>query len=104
MTAEKLFETLTKYAATRKLELNNDRDYVSDILDGLIANEGRYGYRSCPCRLATGIREQDADIICPCSYSTQDIAEYGSCYCSLYVTPAWNREEVPHTAVPERRA
>jgi ferredoxin-thioredoxin reductase catalytic chain len=31
------------------------------------------------------------------------VAEYGSCYCNLYVSEAWNAGEIPHTYVPERR-
>jgi ferredoxin-thioredoxin reductase catalytic subunit len=53
--------------------------------------------------LASGVREQDKDIICPCDYREQDVAEYGSCYCSLYVTKEWNEGTTPHAAIPERR-
>ena len=57
----------------------------------------------CPCRLASGDRDKDADIICPCTYREADVLEYGSCYCNLYVSRAWNQNEVPHDYVPERR-
>lgn len=103
MTPGKLFEVLTAYAAGQGLQLNNDRDYVLDILAGLLRNEERYGFRSCPCRLAAGTRELDADIICPCAYRDQDVREYGSCYCGLYVSAAWNEGRTPHQMVPERR-
>lgn len=102
-TPEKLFEVLTKFAASQGIELNRDRAFTLDILAGLIRNEERYGYRSCPCRLASGVREQDRDIICPCVYRDPDIAEYGSCYCSLYVSHEWNEALVSHPFVPERR-
>lgn len=103
MTPEKLFAVLSKYAATQGMELNNDRAFTLDILTGLLQNEARYGYRSCPCRLASGIREQDQDIICPCVYRNADVAEYGSCYCALYVSYDWNTSSAPHPVVPERR-
>ena len=74
-----------------------------DILRGLLTNEQRYGYRSCPCRLAAGTKEQDADIICPCVYRDPDIREYGSCYCELYVSVGWNEGKMEHRQVPERR-
>jgi ferredoxin-thioredoxin reductase catalytic chain len=83
--------------------LNKDREYVLEILEGLLRNESRYGYRSCPCRLAAGIREKDADIICPCAYRNPDLEEYGSCYCRLYVSTEWNEEKIDHGKVPERR-
>jgi ferredoxin-thioredoxin reductase catalytic chain len=103
MTSEKLYEVLKKYAESQGIQLNKDREYAVEILEGLLRNESRYGYRSCPCRLATGIREKDADIICPCAYRDPDLEEYGSCYCRLYVSMEWNEEETEHKKVPERR-
>jgi len=103
MSRDKLYETLKRYAESQGMELNNDRDFVLDIMDGLLKNEMRYGYRSCPCRLATGTKERDEDIICPCRYRDEDVREYGSCYCYLYVSYAWNKRKVPHSIVPERR-
>lgn len=103
MTAEKLHDVLVKFAASQGIELNRDREFTLDILRGLLRNEERYGYRSCPCRLASGAKDQDRDIICPCVYRDPDIAEFGSCYCSLYVSSAWNEGAVEHVFVPERR-
>lgn len=103
MTPEKLYEILSKYAQSQGLRLSNDKPFVMDILRGLLENEARYGYRSCPCRLAWGEKEKDADIICPCVYRNPDIAEYGSCYCELYVAVDWNEGKIEHRQVPERR-
>ncbi|HET6516295.1 MAG TPA: ferredoxin-thioredoxin reductase catalytic domain-containing protein [Thermodesulfovibrionales bacterium] len=103
MTRDKLYETLQRYAKSQGMELNNDRDFVLDIISGLLKNEERYGYRSCPCRLGTGISDRDEDIICPCRYRDDDVREYGACYCSLYVSPSWNEGKTPHAIVPERR-
>jgi ferredoxin-thioredoxin reductase catalytic subunit len=80
-----------------------DEAEVRELLEGLLANKARYGYMSCPCRLAAGDRARDRDIICPCAYRAPDVAEYGSCYCGLYVSAAWNAGTVPHRRVPERR-
>jgi len=35
---------------------------------------------SCPCRLASGNRDWDRDIICPCIYREEDVRAYGRCY------------------------
>ncbi|MBN2654234.1 MAG: ferredoxin:thioredoxin reductase [Nitrospirae bacterium] len=83
--------------------LNKDRSFVHDLLSGLITNRDRYGYMCCPCRLSSGDRQKDTDIICPCEYREQDVAEYGSCYCGLYVSKDWNKELIKHQFVPERR-
>jgi ferredoxin-thioredoxin reductase catalytic subunit len=103
MTAEQLYENLKKTQEPKGFFFNKDRKQVLGILGGLITNRERYGYMSCPCRLASGTREQDRDIICPCAYRDEDIAQYGSCYCGLYVTQDWNDEKTPHVYVPERR-
>jgi len=103
MTPEKLHEILSRYAESQGIRLNKDKPFVLDILQGLLTNEGRYGYRSCPCRLAFGVKEKDADIVCPCVYRDPDIREYGSCFCGLYVSAEWNKDAVPHQQVPERR-
>jgi len=103
MTPDKLYDILSKYAVSQGIRLNKDRPFVMDILQGLLINETRYGYRSCPCRLAWGVKEKDTDIICPCVYRDPDIKEYGSCYCELYVSSDWNEGSREHKQVPERR-
>jgi ferredoxin-thioredoxin reductase catalytic subunit len=80
-----------------------DPDMVMELMEGLLRNKERYGYMSCPCRLASGDREKDRDIICPCVYREPDVAEYGSCYCGLYVSEDWNDNQMEHRFVPERR-
>ena len=101
--AEQLFETLRKVQEPKGYFFNKDRDRVLELLEALLVNKNRYGYMSCPCRLASGDRERDKDILCPCVYREPDIREYGSCYCNLYVSEAWNKEEAFHPYVPERR-
>jgi ferredoxin-thioredoxin reductase catalytic subunit len=103
MTPEQLYGILSKYAVSQGLRLNKDKEFVLDIMRGLLTNEARYGYRSCPCRLAWGDKERDQDILCPCVYRDPDVREYGSCYCELYVSEAWNEGTMEHRQVPERR-
>jgi len=100
---KKLYEMLRKVQEPKGRYFNKDREKVFELLEGLILNRQRYGYMCCPCRLSANDREKDEDNICPCVYSLPDIKEYGSCYCNLYVSPAWNEEEIPHMYVPERR-
>jgi len=96
--------TMLKDAQEKKgYYFSKDQELVMELLDGLLTNKERYGYMSCPCRLASGNRERDRDIICPCVYRTPDVAEYGSCYCNLYVSRDWNEGRIPHVYVPERR-
>ena len=103
MTPEQLMETLRKIQEPKGYYFNNDREAVLDLLDSLLINKERYGYMCCPCRLSSGDREKDKDIICPCAYRDDDVAEYGSCYCQLYVSLDWNEGRVEKVYVPERR-
>ncbi len=100
---EKYREALKKLAATRGLIMNPDEETVRPLLEGLLANGARYGYRSCPCRPAVGNLEQDRDIVCPCVYAEPDVAEFGACYCTLFVSPEWIAGTIPRRRVPERR-
>jgi ferredoxin-thioredoxin reductase catalytic chain len=103
MDTEQLYETLKKIQESKGYYFNKDKNRVLDLLDGLLINKERYGYMGCPCRLLSGNRENDKDIICPCVYRKPDVEEYGSCYCNLYVSKEWNEEKIPHEYVPERR-
>jgi ferredoxin-thioredoxin reductase catalytic subunit len=103
MNIEQLYEVLKKSQEARGYYFNKDKQRVLDLLEGLLINKERYGYMCCPCRLAVEDREWDRDIICPCVYREPDVAEYGSCYCNLYVSREWNEEKTPHAYVPERR-
>ncbi len=103
MDAEQLFLKLQVVNAKKDLLLNKDKEKVLELLKGLLLNKKRYGFMSCPCRLASGELENDRDIICPCHYCKADIEEYGSCYCNLYVSGAWNDGVMPNVYVPERR-
>ena len=46
---------------------------------------------------------KDLDIICPCDYRDPDLAEYGCCYCALYVSEAVLKGEKNVLPIPERR-
>ncbi len=103
MDPKKLYEMLKKSQEPKGYFFNTNNDKVFGLLESLIFNKERYGYMSCPCRLASYDREHDKDIICPCLYREDDVKEYGSCYCNLYVSEDWNNEKIPHEFVPERR-
>jgi ferredoxin-thioredoxin reductase catalytic chain len=103
MNAEQLHEMLKKVQEPKGYYFSDDAERVMDLMQALLANKERYGYMVCPCRLSTGDKEKDRDIICPCVYRTEDVAEYGSCYCNLYVSKEWNEGKIPREYVPERR-
>jgi len=83
--------------------LNPDVEFTKQLIKSLIINERRYGYRACPCRLASGKKQDDLDIICPCDCRDPDSDEYDTCYCALYVSDAVRKGEKKAGSIPERR-
>lgn len=90
-------------AKTYGYYLNPDQKFLQDLLEGLKTNEERFGYPACPCRFASGNLELDRDIICPCDYRDPDVAEFGACYCGLYVRKDVYEGKTEVQPVPERR-
>jgi len=103
MDVQQLYDNLKKIQEPKGYFFNIDKTRVFELLEALLVNKDRYGYMACPCRLAAGDRDSDKDIICPCVYREADVAEFGSCYCNLYVSQAWNNGDIVHDYVPERR-
>ncbi len=100
---QQLYDMLRKVQEPKGYYFSKDRERVFDLLEALLVNKKRYGYMCCPCRLSSEDRKRDQDIICPCIYREPDVEEFGSCYCNLYVSEAWNKDVIPHVYVPERR-
>ncbi len=98
-----LFAQLDREARAAGYSLNPDRDFTRALVESLLVNEARYGYWACPCRLASGEREKDLDIICPCYYRDADLVDYGACYCALYVSEEIAVGKQPARPIPDRR-
>ncbi len=77
---DRLYVRLKKEAEDFGYHLNPDVEFTKDLVRGILVNEKRYGYWNCPCRLASGARAEDLDIICPCDYRDPDLTEYGTCF------------------------
>ena len=100
---DRLHGRLSTEAEAAGYHLNPDTEFTKELIESLIINERRYGYWACPCRLASGDKEDDLDIICPCDYRDPDLNEYDACYCALYVSDAVRKGEKKASSIPERR-
>ena len=103
MTVEEARKRAERDATRNRMHLCPVSDLLNDLLKGLAENEERYGYPSCPCRIASGDIEKDRDIICPCDYRDPDVEEYGACYCALYVRKDLFEGKTAILPIPERR-
>lgn len=102
-TTEQTLQFMEMVARHQGWQLNSDEEFIRMLAEGLTTNYNRYGYYSCPCRDADGIREKDKDIICPCKYCRPDQEEYGHCYCGLYLTKEFFDSGKKPQSIPERR-
>ncbi len=100
---DQLYERLNREAESAGYHLNPDVEFTRGLDRALLINEKRYGYQACPCRLASGEKTEDLDIICPCDYRDPDLNDYDACYCALYVSQAVLRGERKVGSIPERR-
>jgi ferredoxin-thioredoxin reductase catalytic chain len=100
---DRLYQRLNREAEAGGYHLNPDVSFTKDLVQGLLINERRYGYWACPCRLASGKKEEDLDIICPCDYRDPDLTDYHACYCALYVSKEVLDGKKMLSSIPERR-
>jgi len=98
-----LYDALKRWAESTGYNLNPDEEFTRGLVEGLLINRQRYGYQSCPCQLASGDKQKDRDIICPCDYRDADLEEWGACYCALYVSDEVLRGEGELQYIPDRR-
>jgi len=100
---QKYVNAIRKFATSTNHKLNPDEKYLKLVFEGLFMNKKRFGYASCPCRVADGVLELDKDIICPCTYREPDMEEYGRCLCGLYVNDDYISGKKGHVPFPDRR-
>ena len=97
------YESLDRETRAAGYHLNPDVGFTKSLVKSLIINNRRYGYWACPCRLASGNKHDDLDIICPCDYRDLDLNDYGTCYCALYVSEAFWKGDKKIASIPDRR-
>jgi ferredoxin-thioredoxin reductase catalytic subunit len=100
---DETYQKLKQDAEERGYYLNPDAEFTKALISGLLMNGQRYGYWACPCRLATGTRQDDLDIICPCDYRDIDINQFNACFCGLYVSYDAAHGKKTISSIPDRR-
>lgn len=102
-TAQELHDFLGPVQEKKGFFFNHEEDMTMPLMEQLLVTRKEFGYMACPCRLANGEYAKDKDIVCPCAYRAEDVAEYGTCYCGLYVNEEWNKNKTVFRAIPDRR-
>lgn len=86
---QEIKDRLDAYLQDSPFSYNPDPALVQKIIKLLEKNRQKHGEAYCPCRMVTGMKEADKNIICPCRYHEKEIRERGMCHCRLFV-PADN--------------
>lgn len=82
----KIRKMFNEYVAHSSYKLNPDTKIIDRVVKGLVMRKVKFGYAYCPCRLVTGDKERDKNIICPCVYHGEEIKRDGECHCNLFVS------------------
>ncbi len=85
MRKEELRKKLGEYAFNVRIKLNPDKKVIDGVLVGLEKRKEKFGEHYCPCRVVTGDKEKDKEIICPCVFHRGEIELRGHCKCNLFV-------------------
>ena len=80
----KIRKMLNEYVAHSSYKLNSDTKIIDRVVKGLVMRKVKFGYAYCPCRLVTGDKERDKNIIFPCGYYGEEIDCDGECHCNLF--------------------
>ena len=78
-------EFAKKHAEEKGIMLNLDERIVQGIIKGLFMKEEKFGEKYCPCRVVSGDKEKDREIVCPCIFHLDEIKDMGHCHCNLFV-------------------
>lgn len=75
---------IKKFAAKKDYSVNPHWMFYTNLRIWLIESEKLFGKRYCPCFEPSGDPEFDRKLICPCAFIDQEIAERGTCHCTLF--------------------
>ncbi len=86
MKKEKQIKRWEKFTEKNDFKLNDDKEIVETLAEGVLKNRKKHGLGYCPCRLTTGNAEEDLKLVCPCNFKVQKTwKEKGECWCSLFI-------------------
>ncbi|MDR1612702.1 MAG: ferredoxin:thioredoxin reductase [Planctomycetota bacterium] len=77
---------LEQYVEGQSFQFNRQPGDVDEILGAMVKRRERFGAYYCPCRVVSGDKEKDKNIICPCVYHLDELRKQGTCRCRLFVS------------------
>jgi ferredoxin-thioredoxin reductase catalytic subunit len=83
-TPEEYIKNSEEYAESVDIKLNPNQKAVEGVVKGLFRNKETRGEFYCPCRIPSGDKEKDKDLICPCVFHRGEIEIQDHCKCFLF--------------------
>jgi len=80
-----LKKSAQEYAKSAEINLNPNEKIVDNILKRMLIIKEQKGETYCPCRVVSGNKNKDKEIICPCVFHRGEIELQGHCHCNLFV-------------------
>lgn len=83
---------IRKFATKKNYALNPNWMMHTNLEVWLSEMEETFGKRYCPCFEPSGEAQLDNKMLCPCKFLDDEIAEYGTCHCTLFGSPTLSKE------------
>ncbi len=85
-TSTDVIKAWTDLTEKSEFRLWDDPESVKTLSEGVLENDRNKGLKYCPCRITTGDKEKDLNLVCPCNFKIQKTwKEDGECWCGLFV-------------------
>ena len=84
---------IRKFAEKKNYALNPDWMMHTNLEIWLSEMEETFEKRYCPCFEPSGDPKLDNRMLCPCKFLDDEIAEYGTCHCTLFGSPTLSKED-----------
>jgi len=79
-----LLKTFKEYAESKGFVLNPNQKALEGLVNAFLRVKKAKGEFYCPCRIVSGNKEKDKEIICPCIFHRGEIELQGKCKCTLF--------------------
>lgn len=84
---------IRRFAEKKNYALNPNWMMHTNLEIWLTEMEETFGKRYCPCFEPSGNLDLDKRMLCPCKFIEDEIAEYGTCHCTLFGSPDLSKDD-----------
>lgn len=101
---EEIRKRIEEFLKDKSYSFNPDPDIVNSILKAMTKRYIKHGKDYCPCRVVTGDKEKDEQIVCPCVFHQREVEDDGHCHCMLFTRQQGKTAEAKGKAEAKAKA